>query len=106
MPSLTGIRRLNARAETYTLTTLYDVRHDIDSHAAGAALSKRGDGTRFLREFRAKNPVRFIFGFHFLKLYYVFSGPLVTLVARSNRLMSIARILFDPTVKVLRKILR
>ncbi len=40
----------------------------------------------------------------FLKLYYVFSAPVVTIVARSDLLMSLARMLNAPTKHVVRKI--
>ena len=63
-------------------------------------------GIEFLKEFRDEKLVRFTFGFHLLKLYYVFSVPLASLVARSDALMSIARVLLAPTVSVLRKIIR
>lgn len=60
---------------------------------------------RSLKDFREKNVLKFALAFNFLKLYYVFSAPAVTIVARSDRLMSLARMLYAPTRHVVRKIL-
>jgi len=105
---LTGTKQLNTRAEGYALATLYNVGHDINA----CVIATAAQGTRmeheieFLKEFREKKLVRFTFGFHLPKLYYVFSAPLASLVARSDALMSIARVLLAPTVSVLKKIIR
>jgi len=58
-----------------------------------------------LRDFREISKVKVDFALNFLKLYYVFSAPVVTIVARSDRLMSLARMLNAPTKHVVRKIL-
>ncbi len=52
------------------------------------------------------NQVKIALACSFLKIYYLFSAPVVTLIARSNRLMSLARLLYAPTRHVVRKILR
>ena len=57
------------------------------------------------RDFRRISKIRSDFALNFLKLYYVFSAPVVTIVARSDRLMSLARMLNAPTKHVVRKIL-
>lgn len=57
------------------------------------------------RDFRGISKIRSDFALNFLKLYYVFSAPVVTIVARSDRLMSLARMLNAPTKHVVRKIL-
>ncbi len=59
-----------------------------------------------LKDFHKVNQVKIALACSFLKMYYVFSAPVVTLVARSNRLMSLARLLYAPTRDVVRKILR
>ena len=55
--------------------------------------------------FGESSTVKFAFALSFLKLYYVFSAPVVTIVARSDLLMSLARMLNAPTKHVVRKIL-
>ena len=55
--------------------------------------------------FRGRSRVKFVFALNFLKLYYLFSAPVVTIVARSDYLMSLARMLNAPTKQVVRKIL-
>jgi hypothetical protein len=57
------------------------------------------------KDFRESSKVKFAFALSFLKLYYVFSAPVVTIVARSDLLMSLARMLNAPTRHVVRKIL-
>jgi len=57
------------------------------------------------RDFRRISKIRSDFALNFLKLYYMFSAPVVTIVARSDRLMSLARMLNAPTKHVVRKIL-
>lgn len=57
------------------------------------------------RDFRGINKVKRDFALNFLKLYYVFSAPVVSIVARSDRLMALARLLNAPTKHVVRKIL-
>jgi len=55
--------------------------------------------------FRGRSKVKFVFALNFLKLYYLFSAPVVTIVARSDYLMSLARMLNAPTKQVVRRIL-
>jgi hypothetical protein len=55
--------------------------------------------------FRERSRVKFVFALNFLKWYYLFSAPVVTFVARSDFLMSLARLLNAPTKHVVRKIL-
>jgi hypothetical protein len=57
-------------------------------------------------DLRGISNVKFGFALNFLKLYYLLSAPVVTIVARSDRLMSLARMLNAPTKHVVRKILR
>lgn len=59
-----------------------------------------------LKDFHEVNQVKIALACGFLKMYYVFSAPVVTLVARSNRLMSLARLLYVPTRHVVRKMFR
>ena len=51
------------------------------------------------------NKVKSDFALNFLKVYYVFNAPVVTIVSRSNRLMALVRILYAPTRRVVRNIL-
>jgi hypothetical protein len=55
--------------------------------------------------FRKRSKVKYVLAVSFLKLYYVISAPVVTIVARSDRLMTLARLLNLPTKRVVRKIL-
>jgi len=57
------------------------------------------------KNFRERSKVKFVFAVNFLKWYYMFSAPVVTIVARSDCLMSLARMLNAPTKHVVRKIL-
>lgn len=54
---------------------------------------------------RERSKVKHVLALSFLKLYYVFSAPVVTIVARSDHLMALARMLNAPTKHVVRKIL-
>jgi hypothetical protein len=77
---------MNARAATYANTRL---KKEL--------WTKKNVGER--------STAKFVFAFNFLRGYYVFSAPVVTIVARSDRLMSIARMLNAPTKHVIRRIL-
>ena len=56
-------------------------------------------------DFHEVNKAKFALAVGFLKMYYVFSAPVVTFVARSNRLMALARLLYAPTRHVVRRII-
>jgi hypothetical protein len=55
--------------------------------------------------FRERSKVKYVLAVSFLKLYYVISAPVVTVVARSDRLMALARRLNAPTKHIVKKIL-
>ena len=80
------LREMNSRAEGYAQMRL---RTELWAH----------------RDFRGISKVKSDFALNFLKLYYLFSAPIVTIVARSDRLMALARMLNAPTKHVVRKIL-
>ncbi len=59
---------------------------------------------RSVRAFRERNLLLFAVAFNSLKLYYVISAPVVTIVARSNNLMSLARMLHHPSRQIMRRL--
>ena len=78
---------------------------EMNSRAEGYAQMRLRTELWAQRDFRGISKVKYDFALNFLKLYYVFSAPVVTIVARSDRLMSLARMLNAPTKHVVRKIL-
>ena len=78
---------------------------EMNSRAEGYAQMRLRTELWAQRDFRGISKVKSDFALNFLKLYYVFSAPVVTIVARSDRLMSLARMLNAPTKHVVRKIL-
>ena len=78
---------------------------EMDSRAEGYAQMRLRTELWAQRDFRGISKVKSNLALNFLKLYYVFSAPVVTIVARSDRLMSLARMLNAPTKHVVRKIL-
>ncbi len=56
-----------------------------------------------LKDFRERKAVLFAVAFNSLKLYYVVSAPVVTIVARSDKLMSLARMLHHPSKQIMKK---
>ena len=81
------LRELNSRAGGYARIR---IRHELHSSD----------------DLRGRHLVRFAFTLDFLKVYYVFNAPVVTIVSRSNRLMALVRIFYAPTRRVVRNILR
>ncbi len=79
--------------------------NEMSTRAEGYAEIRLRSEVLSLKDFRERNVLKFVFAFNFLKLYYVFSAPVVTIVARSDRLMSLARLVYAPTRQVVRKIL-
>jgi hypothetical protein len=78
---------------------------EMNARAEGYAQTRLSLEVRSLGHFRERKILKFAFAFNFLKLYYEFSAPVVTIVARSHPLMSLARMLYAPTRQVARKIL-
>ena len=78
---------------------------EMNSRAEGYAQMRLRTELWAQRDFRGINKLKSDFALNFLRLYYVFSAPVVTIVARSDRLMSLARMLNAPTKRVVRKIL-
>jgi len=78
---------------------------EMNSRAEGYAQMRLKTELWAQRDIRGISNVKFDFAFNFLKLYYWFSAPVVTIVARSDRLMSLARMLNAPTKQVVRRIL-
>ncbi|MGA2791654.1 MAG: hypothetical protein ABSF00_12925 [Candidatus Bathyarchaeia archaeon] len=78
---------------------------EMNSRAEGYAQMRLRTELWAQRDFRGISKVKSGFALNVLKLYYVFSAPVVTIVARSDRLMSLARMLNAPTKHVVRKIL-
>jgi len=78
---------------------------EMNSRAEGYAQMRLRTELWAQRDFRGISKLKSDFALNFLKLYYVFSAPVVTIVARSDRLMSLARMLNAPTKHVVRKIL-
>lgn len=79
--------------------------NEMNARAEEYAQTRLSNEVRSLADFRERKILTFAFAFNFLKLYYVFSAPVVTIVARSDPLMSLARMLYAPTRQVARKIL-
>lgn len=63
----------------------------------------RNEAPHVTKSGRSK-PVVLILVTMVLKLYYVFSAPVVTFVARRDRLLSLARMLRSPTKKIVKKL--
>lgn len=78
---------------------------EMNSRAEGYAQMRLRTELWVQRDFRGISKVKADFALNFLKLYYVSSAPVVTIVARSDRLMSLARMLNAPTKHIVRKIL-
>lgn len=78
---------------------------EMNSRAEGYAQMRLRTELWAQRDFRGISKLKSDFALNFLRLYYVFSAPVVTIVARSDRLMSLARMLNAPTKRVVRKIL-
>ena len=78
---------------------------EMNSRAATYAQMRLKNELWAKKGFRGRSRVKFVFAVNFLKMYYVFSAPVVTVVARSNFLMALARMLNAPTKHVVRKIL-
>ena len=81
-----SLREMNNRAEGYAKVRL---RIEVDS----------------LKDFHERRAVLFAFAFNSLKLYYLVSAPVVTIVARSDKLMSLARMLHAPSRQIVRRLL-
>jgi hypothetical protein len=78
---------------------------EMNSRAEGYAQMRLRTELWAQRDLRGISKLKSDFALNFLKLYYVFSAPVVTIVAPSDRLMSLARMLNAPTKRVVRKIL-
>jgi len=78
--------------------------NEMNERAEGYAQMRLKNELWSEKDFRESGKVKFAFALSFLKLYYVFSAPVVTIVARSDLLMSLARMLNAPTKHVVRKI--
>lgn len=78
---------------------------EMNSRAEGYAQMRLRTELWVQRDFRGISKVKADFALNFLKLYYVSRAPVVTIVARSDRLMSLARMLNAPTKHIVRKIL-
>ena len=76
----------------------------MDSRAEGYAQVRLSSEVHSLRDFRERKTLLFAVAFNSLKLYYVVSAPVVTIVARSDRLMSLARMLHHPSKQIIRKL--
>ncbi len=76
----------------------------MNERADGYALFRLGNEVRSLRDFRERKAVLFAVAFNSLKMYYVVSAPVVTIVARSDKLMSLARMLHHPSKQIIRKL--
>lgn len=72
--------------------------------AEGYAHVRLSNEVRSLKAFRERKPVFFAVAFNSLKLYYVVSAPVVTIVARSDSLMSLARTLHHPSRQIMRRL--
>ena len=78
---------------------------EMNARAGSYALMRLSVEVRSLKEFRRRKAVLFALALNFLKLYYVTSAPVVTIVARSDCLMSLARMLHAPTRHIVRRFL-
>ncbi len=76
----------------------------MNERAEGYAQVRLSSEVRSLRDFRERKAVLFAVAFHSLKLYYVVSAPVVTIVARSDKLMSLARMLHHPSRQIMRRL--
>ncbi len=75
----------------------------MNGRAEGYAQVRLSSEVQSLRDFRERKTVLFAVAFNSLKLYYVVSAPVVTMVARSDKLMSLARMLHHPSRKMMRR---
>lgn len=64
---------------------------ELNYRAEGYAEMRLGNEVGSLTGLRERNFVKFAFAVSFLKVYYVFSAPVVTIVSRNDWLMSLAR---------------
>ncbi len=78
---------------------------EMNSRAQKYAQVRLSSEVRSLTDFRERRAVLFTFAFNSLKLYYVVSAPVVTIVARSDKLMSLARMLHHPSKHIVKKLL-
>lgn len=78
---------------------------ELNYRAEGYAEMRLGNEIGSLTDFREKNFVKFAIVVSFLKVYYVFSAPVVTIVSRNDWLMSLAGLVYAPTRRVAKKIL-
>ena len=76
----------------------------MDGRAEGYAQVRLSSEVQSLRDFRERKALLFAVAFNSLKLYYVVSAPVVTIVARSDKLMSLARMLHHPSKQIIRKL--
>ena len=79
--------------------------NEMNTRAEGYARMRLKTELWSEKDSRESGKVKFAFALSFLKLYYVVSAPVVTFVARSDLLMSLARMLNAPTKHVVRRIL-
>jgi hypothetical protein len=85
--------------------SLIDRLSDLNARAEGYARIRLRDELQSSNDLRGRHLVKFGFALNFLRVYYVFSAPVVTIVSRSNLLMALVRILYAPTRRVVRCIL-
>ena len=85
--------------------SLLDQLRELRSRAEGYARVRLRDELLSPQNYRGKHFVKFAFALNFLRVYYVFNAPVVTIVARSNTLMAVVRVLYAPTRRVVRSIL-
>lgn len=78
---------------------------ELNMRADAYAEMRLGSEIESLKEFRETKGVLFASAMNCLKLYYLVSAPVVTIVARSNELMALARLLHNPARQIMRKIL-
>lgn len=98
-----GLRQLSSQAQSYALATLFNIGFDVKAcvvatAAEGTPMENQID---FLKTYREAQIVRYSFGVALLKLYFVFSIPLVRLISRNRLLMKSAQFLLDPTLSIL-----
>ncbi len=79
---------------------------ELNGRAEGYSYMRLSVEVRSMKDFREKKAILFEFAVNFLKLYYVISAPVVTVVARSDLLMALARMLHTPTRWMVRRFLR
>ena len=77
---------------------------EMNGRATGYAEVRVSSEVQSLKDFRERKAVSFALAINYLKLYYVVSAPVVTIVARSDKLMSLARMLHHPSKQIIRKL--